>query len=118
MNLNYPQKRHHLLRQMAQLDTMEYGSLQAEYRPAEPGQSSEPLGPYFKHQVWQKGRNLSRRVPTEQTSALANAIANRQTFERLASDYIGLTVEHTRQGDAKKNSTSQLRLKLKKSSKT
>src|SRR5207253_6267116 len=48
MSLNYPQKRHHLLQQMAQLDTMEYGSLKAEYRPAEPGQSSEPLGPYFK----------------------------------------------------------------------
>ena len=118
MHLNYPQKRHQLLQQMAQLDTMEYGSLKAEYRPAEAGQSAEPLGPYFKHQDWHGGRNLSRRVPAEQALALTNAIANRQTFERLASDYIGLTVEHTRQGDAKKNSTSQLRLKLKKSSKT
>jgi hypothetical protein len=35
MNLNYPQKRHQLLQQMAHLDTMEYGSLKAEYRPAE-----------------------------------------------------------------------------------
>jgi hypothetical protein len=118
MNLNYPQKRHQLLQQMAQLDTMEYGSLKAEYRPAEPGQSSEPLGPYFKHQVWQEGRNLSRRVPTEQALALANAINNRQTFEKLATDYIGLTVEHTRPGDAKKNPKSKLKLKLKKPSKT
>ena len=117
MSLNYPQERHHLLQQMAQLDTMEYGSLKAEYRPAEPGQSSEPLGPYFKHQVWQQGRNLSRRVPTEQAPALAKAIANRQTFEKLAGDYIGLTVEHTRQGDAKKNSKSKRRLKLRKPSK-
>ena len=46
MSLNYPQERHHLLQQMAQLDTMEYGSLKAEYRPAEPGQSSEPLRLY------------------------------------------------------------------------
>jgi hypothetical protein len=117
MNLNYPQKRHHLLQQMAQLDTMEYGSLKAEYRPTDGGQSAQPLGPYFKHQVWHGGHNLSRRVPAEQAPALANAIANRQTFERLASDYIGLTVEHTRQGDAKKNSTSKLRLKRKKPSK-
>ena len=118
MNLNYPQKRHQLLQQMAQLDTMEYGSLKAEYRLAEPGQSSEPLGPYFQHQVWQRGRNLSRRVPTEQAPALANAIDNRHTFEKLASDYVGLTVEHTRQGDAKKNSKSKFRLKPKKPSKT
>jgi len=118
MNLNYPQERHQLLQQMAQLDTMEYGSLKAEYRPAEPGQSAEPLGPYFKHQVWQEGRNLSRRVPAAQAPALGAAIANRQTFEKLASDYIGLTVEHTRQGDAKKNSKSKLRLKRKKPSKT
>ena len=89
----------------------------AEYRPAEAGQSSAPLGPYFKHQVWQGGHNLSRRVPTEQAPALAEAIANRQTFEKLASDYVGLTVEHTRQGDAKKNSKSKLRPKLKKPSK-
>ena len=106
MNLNYPQKRHQLLQQMAQLDTMEYGSLKAEYRPTQPGGASEALGPYFKHQVWQQGRNLSRRVPAEQASALANAIDNRQTFEKLASDYIGLTVAHTRQGDAKKNGPS------------
>ena len=117
MNLNYPQKRHQLLQQMAQLDTMEYGSLKAEYRPAEAGPSAAPLGPYFKHQVWHGGHNLSRRVPTEQAPALANAIAHRQTFERLASDYIGLTVEHTRQGDAKKNAKSKLRLKGKKPSK-
>ena len=117
MNLNYPQKRHQLLQQMAQLNTMEYGSLKAEYRPAEAGQSAAPLGPYFKHQVWQEGHNLSRRVPTEQAPALAEAIANRQTFEKLALDYVGLTVEHTRQGDAKKNSPSKLRLKLKKPSK-
>jgi hypothetical protein len=117
MNLNYPQKRHHLLQQMAQLDTMEYGSLKAEYRPTDGSQPAQPLGPYFKHQVWHGGHNLSRRVPAEQAPALANAIANRQTFERLASDYIGLTVEHTRQGDAKKNSTSKLRLKRKKLSK-
>jgi hypothetical protein len=41
-------------------------------------------------------------VPTEQAPALVEAIANRQTFEKLASDYVGLTVEHTRQGTAKK----------------
>jgi hypothetical protein len=118
MHLTYPQKRHQLLQQMARLDTMEHGSLKAEYRPTQPGPAAEGLGPYFKHQVWQDGRNVSRRVPAEQAAALAEAIANRQTFERLARDYIGLTVEHTRHGDAKKNSNRPPRPKGKKPSKT
>ena len=119
MNLNYPQKRHQLLQQMAQLDTMEYGSLKAEYRPlAPPSQSSETLGPYFKHQVWREGRNASRRVPAEQAPALAQAIANRQTFEKLASNFVGLTVEHTREGGAKKNSPSKPKLNPKRPNKT
>ena len=118
VNLSYPQKRHQLLQQMAQLDTMEYGSLKAEYRPTQPRQAPEAHGPYFKHQVWQNGRNVSRRVPADQAPALAEAIANRQTFEKLASDYVGLTVEHTRQRGAKKNSRSKPRLKPKKPNRT
>lgn len=118
MNLNYPQKRYQLLQQMAQLDTMEYGSLKAEYRPSPPDQPAEALGPYFKHQVWQNGHNVSRRVAAEQAPALAEAIANRQSFEELASDYIGLTVEHTRERGAKKNSRSHPRHRSKKPSRT
>lgn len=118
MHLAYPQKRYQLLQQMAQIDTMEYGSLKAEFRATQPSQAAEGLGPYFKHQVWQDGRNVSRRVRAEQAPALAEAIANRQTFERLARDYIGLTVDHTRHQGAKKNSNLQPRLKSKKPSKT
>lgn len=87
---------------MAQLDTMEYGSLKAEYRPTQPSPPAEAPGPYFKHQVWQNGRNVSCRVPAEQAPALAEAIANRQTLERPASDYVGFTVEHTRPREARR----------------
>ncbi len=104
MNLNYHPKRQELLHQMAQLDTMEYGSLHCEYRPSQSDRSAPPLGPYFKHQVWHQGRNRSRRVPAEQAPALATAIANRQAFEKLAGDFVALTVAYTRRADAKKNS--------------
>jgi len=72
---------------------MEYGSLKAEHRPAPGGGTT---GPYFKHQVWEQGKNLSQRLPAQEAPALRDAIANRQRFEELARDFIGLTVQLTR----------------------
>ena len=88
-------KRKQLLQQMEQIERMEYGSLQQESRPSKriPGQN---LQPYFKHQVWEDGRNASRRVPTEQAGALNEAIEGRKQFEELASQYIETTVAMTR----------------------
>lgn len=73
---------------------MEEGSLKAEYR-AQP--SGGKAGPYFKHQVWHEGANVTQRIAPADAPALAAAIANRQKFEALASDFIALTVAHTRQ---------------------
>jgi len=88
-------RRAELLRQMAALDTMELGSLKAEYRQNPSGQ---PVGPYFKHQVWEDGTNASRRVPPDEAPGLEAAIANRQRFEALANEFIELTVRLTRSG--------------------
>ena len=90
-------QRTHILQQMAALQTMEQGSLKAEFRDSPSGQR---CGPYFKHQVWQAGSNLSRRVPPEEASALEVAIANRQKFEALAARFVELTVACTRQSQA------------------
>lgn len=89
------QKRKQLLQEMEQIQQMEYGSLQQESRLSKktPGQH---LQPYFKHQVWEEGRNASRRVPTEQAAALMEAIEGRKQFEELASQYIETTVAMTR----------------------
>jgi hypothetical protein len=88
-------KRKQILQQMEQIERMEYGSLQEESRPSKriPGQN---LHPYFKHQVWEDGRNASRRVPTEQAVALSEAIEGRKQFEELASQYVETTVAMTR----------------------
>jgi hypothetical protein len=44
---------------------MQSGSLAEEWRerPGPPGEPPVRLGPYFKHQAWHDGRNVSRRVP-------------------------------------------------------
>ena len=97
MNTPFLAQRTQILQQMAALQTMEQGSLKAEFRDSPSG---ERCGPYFKHQVWQDGSNLSRRVPPEEASALEAAITNRQSFESLATQFVDLTVAHTRQNQS------------------
>ena len=97
MPTNFLSTRTQILQQMAALDTMEQGSLKAEYRASPSG---ERCGPYFKHQVWQEGSNLSQRIPAAEAPVLEAAIANRQKFEALATQFIAVTVSHTRQSQA------------------
>jgi mannitol-1-phosphate/altronate dehydrogenase len=95
-----------ILQAMADLTTMEYGSLKAEYRP---GATNTQLGPYYQHQVWEQGRNHSRRIPAPEAPRLQKAIANRQTCEKLSAQFIALRVQQTRrawQQDSKKNTSS------------
>jgi hypothetical protein len=104
-------KRQQILQQMEQIQRMERGSLQAEKRPSlrHPDQDR---GPYFKHQVWENGQNLTRRVPPDHAGALAQAIEGRKEFEKLAEQFIDATVVMTR-ADAspasKKNATKSRR---------
>lgn len=110
-------QREQVLRQLAQLDTMEYGSLRAEHRPAPGGGTT---GPYYQHQVWEDGQNLSQRIPATEAPALQQALANRQRAEALAQEYIALTVQLTRrhaddETSAKKNARSWRRPSLRKS---
>lgn len=104
-------KRKQILQQMEQIQRMERGSLQTETRPSlrHPDQDR---GPYFKHQVWESGQNATRRVPSEQADALAQAIAGRKKFEKLAEQFIAATVLMTRADSspsAKKNGTKSKR---------
>ncbi len=90
-------KREQLLQQMNQIQTMEYGSLKAEVRPKSATGQGEQNGPYFKHQAWANGKNASRRIPASQAPALAHAITGRQRFEKLAEEFVAVTVAATRQ---------------------
>ena len=110
-------QRAQILRQLAELETMEYGSLRTELRPAQGGGTT---GPYYQHQVWEHGRNLSQRIPAAEAPALQSALANRQRAEALAQEYIAVTVQLTRrrtddETSAKKNARSWRRPSLRKS---
>lgn len=99
------EQRQGLFQKMAQIDLMEYGSLKAEYRTGV--DPEHPLGPYYKYQLWQEGKNHSERVAGPRAEQLRKAVDGRQQFEQLAQECIELTVQHTRQAqnatEAKKN---------------
>jgi len=94
MNASFHAQRTAILQQMAAIETMEQGSLKSEFRDQPSGAKS---GPYFKHQVWRDGANVSKRISPQDAPDLATAIANRQKFEALAAEFIELTIAHTRQ---------------------
>jgi hypothetical protein len=90
-------KREQPLQRMNQIQAMEYGSLKGEVRPKSTTGQNEQNGPSFKHQAWENGKNVSRRVPATQAPAWAAAIAGRQQFEKLAQEFVAVTVAQTRQ---------------------
>jgi hypothetical protein len=104
-NIEY--KRADLLQQMGEIDTMHRGCLSEEYRERHEGGELVRLGPYYKYQIWEDGRNKSRRVKAGEVETLREGISGMDKFKELASDYIDATVALTEQRhgeDAKKNS--------------
>jgi len=100
--------RRSLLDQIAAITAMQPGTLAEEWR----GSS----GPYYKHQVWKDGRNVSRRVPAEEAALLREDIDNAKRFAHLTGELARLNIEHTLAlraaqardpdvGEGKKNST-------------
>ena len=89
--------RRSLLDQIAAITTMQPGTLAEEWRerPGPPGEDSIRVGPYFKHQVWKDGRNLSRRVPPQEAAQLRGDIGNAKRFEQLTAELAQVNIEHT-----------------------
>lgn len=86
-----------LLDQIASITTMLPGSLAEEYRehPSPDGRGTVRLGPYFKHQVWQDGRNVSRRVPATEAATLRLDTEEAKRFEQLTRQLAQLNIQHT-----------------------
>jgi hypothetical protein len=55
-----------------------------------------PNGPYYNHQAYENGRNVSRYVPAAQVEELQAALADYQRFQQLVQQYIELLVQQTR----------------------
>ena len=110
--------RRSLVDQIAAISTMQPGTLAEEWRerPDPEGTGVLRLGPYYKHQVWKDGRNVSRRVPASEAALLREDIDNARRFEQLTEELAHLNSEHTfslgcapspdgDSGGSKKNST-------------
>jgi hypothetical protein len=89
-------RRERILREIAGIDRMEKGRLTAEYRESIRGGKTVRQGPYYKHQCWEDGRNLSRRVPAEEAEALREAVEGYHAFKELSAEYADLTIQMTR----------------------
>lgn len=103
--MNYEARRKQILKKMAQIDCMEKGRLNEEYRERSRDGKTIRLGPYYKYQRWEDGRNVSRRVPAPQVDHLRKAVDGYHQFEALAKEYAEVTIEMTRQAasdDSKK----------------
>ena len=77
-----------LLQQIAQIQHMERGKLCVLRQGHQ--------GPYFNHQTWEKGKNVSRYVPQDQAPVLQQAIAGYEQFQNLVEQYAQLIIAKTR----------------------
>ena len=76
---------------------MQPGTLAEEYREHSSPDGSETvrLGPYFKHQIWKDGRNVSRRVPAAEAAILKHDIQEAKRFEQLTEQLAQLNIQQT-----------------------
>jgi hypothetical protein len=91
-----------LLQKIAQLQHLDRGTVSILRQG--------PQGPYYNHQCYEHGRNVSRYVPPEQVSELKAAIAGYHQVQELMAQYVQLMVERTRMeraSGAKKKSPSR-----------
>ena len=68
-----------------------------EYRERSRNGKRVRLGPYYKHQCWEDGRNVSRRVSAPEVEQLRKAVDGYHEFEELAKEYAQVTIAMTRQ---------------------
>jgi hypothetical protein len=77
-----------ILRDLAQIQCLDRGTVSVIRQG--------PSGPYYNHQCYEKGRNVSRYVPAQQVEELKAAIADHQRFQQLVQQYVELMVQRTR----------------------
>ncbi|MCK5130707.1 MAG: hypothetical protein KAR40_00965 [Candidatus Sabulitectum sp.] len=94
--MNNQERREEILKQMAQIDSMAKGSLNTEYRETKKkGGEKVQLGPYYKYQRWENGRNVTRRVSAEEAEQLKKAVDGYHRFLELADEFVAISVEMT-----------------------
>lgn len=77
-----------LFEKIAEIQRMERGKLTV--------MREGPEGPYFKHQAWENGSNLSRYVSRDQATAVQEAIDGYHQFQELTEQYAQAVIDQTR----------------------
>lgn len=103
-----------IIGELASIQQMERGKLTSEYRtrPASDGDGQITLGPYYKLQAREDGKNRSRRIPVDEVPTLEQDIANYKQFKHLVADLENTIINNTRErraseSESKKNSTKK-----------
>ena len=101
--------RESLIAQLATVSHMQRGTLTEQYiqRPASDGKDAVALGPYYKFQVWEDGRNHTRSVPADEADALREDIANHHIFQQVFHQLADLIIAETRQLRASRRADNQ-----------
>ena len=87
-NMNSKSTPQAILQQIAQIQRMDLGTVSVIRQG--------PQGPYYNHQCYENGRNVSRYLPAEQVPALEEAIEGYRRFQELVKQYVQLQVQKTR----------------------
>ena len=95
--MEHQERRRQILEQMEQIECMEKGTVSEEYRERFKDGERVRLGPYYKHQCWENGRNASRRVSAAEVERLREGVDGHHRFRELADEFVGVTVEMTRE---------------------
>ena len=69
-----------ILQQIARIQRMDQGTVSVIRQG--------PHGPYYNHQCYENGRNVSRYLPAEQVPALEEAIEGYRRFQELVKQYV------------------------------
>jgi hypothetical protein len=77
-----------ILHDIAQIQRLERGTISI-IRPG-------PGGPYYNHQCYENGKNVSRYVPLEQVSEVKQAIEGYHRLQQLMQQYVQIMVDKTR----------------------
>jgi hypothetical protein len=94
-----------LLQEIAQIQHLDRGTVSVLRQG--------PQGPYYNHQCYENGRNVSRYVPPEQVPELKAAIQGYHRVQELMTQYVQLLVEQTRaEREAPPSSRSSARSSL------
>ena len=91
-----PATRESILQHLSSITLMRRGTLSEQsFERKTPDGRTVRFGPYFKFQIWQDGRNQTRRVGADEARTLREDIDNFHRFEELCGQLSQLNIQQT-----------------------